>query len=341
MKAIVNSESLFLLAKLVKNGSYEISVKNGRVKLLAESSLGEYQVEIIEPNNSNNEDGVLSIPRQVFSLLPRKTSLIMENNVIKSKDQEIQLSDEGSKPIEEVQMEKGRCIDITNFSELIEVIYAVAKDNFRPTIQCIYIDKCNFVALDGYRMSVRSNIEDITDKPMLIPSHIVGLLKNFTKSDIATVYENNEYMKICFGWISITAKNTKDKNGDDLKFISYESLLPKEHKTKVIVKASELGTICKQMVKVDRGYSGLIKIKFNVDSAYISAKNQGLNIRRYIGAEVEGEELEIGVNPKYMLEALKNYTANVTLYMSNAVSPILITDEKNKKDLVLPIRLMR
>lgn len=335
MKVIVNSESLFLLNKLVKNGSYEIVVKNGVVKLLAESVDKDYQIEIIEPNNIDKEEGVLSIPKQVFSLLPRKTSLIVGNNVIKSKNQEINFKNEVNQ-IQEIQMSEGRCFDITNFSELIEVVYARAKEVTRPVLKCVCIDKCNFVALDGYRMSVRSSIEDMTDNQIIIPGSIVDLLNNFKKSDIATVYENEDYIKICFGWISITALKEKE-----LQFISYDSLIPKEHKTKVIVKASELVDICKQINRLDQGYNNLMKIKFNTDSAYATAKNQETKIKRYFSAEVEGEELEIGINAKYMLETLKNYTGNAILYMNNAINPILVTDENNKKDLVLPIRLMR
>lgn len=335
MKAIVNSESLFILKKLVKNGLHQINVKNGVVKLLAESEDHKYQVEIIEPSNIDKEDGILSIPKQVFSLLPRKTSLIVRNNVIKSNNQEINFENEDNQ-IQEIEMREGRCFDITNFSELIEVVYARAKEVTRPVLKCVCIDKCNFVALDGYRMSVRSSIDDMTDKQIIIPGNIVELLNNFKTSNIATVYENDDYIKICFGWIAITALKEKD-----LQFISYDSLIPKEHKTKVIVKASELVDICKQINRLDQGYSNLMKIKFNSDSAYATAKNQELKIKRYFSAQVEGEELEIGINSKYLLETLKNYTGNAILYMNNAINPILVTDEKNKKDLVLPIRLIR
>jgi len=334
MKAIVNSESLFLLAKLVKNGSYEIIVK-----LLAESEKG-YQVEIITPN-SNKEDGTLAIPKEAFALLPRKTSLIIENGVIKSKDQEINLENEEGKQIQEIRMNKGRCIDIINFSELIEVTYATTKDNPRKVLKCICIDKCNFVALDGYRMSIRSNIEDITDKPMIIPGHIVEVLKNFTKSDIATIYEDDKYMKICFGWISITSKKEKDDNGEDLKFINYQSILPKDHTTEVIVNASEIVEICKQIVKLNQSSNNLTNIKFNTEGSYLAVRSQGIKFKRYFSAEVKGDELNIAINAKYLLETLKNYTGNVTMYMSTPVATILITDGKNKKDLVLPIRLMR
>ncbi|WP_160693404.1 DNA polymerase III subunit beta [Clostridium sp. C2-6-12] len=326
MKAIVNSESLFLLKKLVKNGV---------VKLLAESKDHKCQVEIIEPNNIDKEEGVLSIPEQVFSLLPRKTSLIVRDKVIKSDKQELNFENKDNQ-IQEIEMSEGRCFDITNFSELIEVVYARTKEEIRPVLRCILIDKCNFVALDGYRMSVRSSIEDMTDKQIIIPGSIVEMLNNFKKSDIATVYENDNYIKICFGWISITASKEKD-----LQFISYDSLIPKEHKTKVIVNSSELVSLCKQIGRLDQGYSNLLRIKFNTDSSYATAKNQELKIKRYFSAEVEGEELEIGINSRYLLEALKNYTGNATLYINNPINPILVTDEKNKKDLVLPIRLIR
>lgn len=44
-------------------------------------------------------------------------------------------------------------------------------------------------------MSVRSNKENITDESILIPSCIVKLLKYFSKSDIATIYQDDDYIK--------------------------------------------------------------------------------------------------------------------------------------------------
>lgn len=331
MKAVVNSDSLQLLHKLCKNGFYEVVVKDGLVKLLAESP-DDYQVEILEPYNGKKEEGRMCIPENVFALFPSKTSLIIENNVIKSLDQEISIESD-LKEINEIEVNTEKCVNIPNFNELIECKFAAAKDSHRPVIQCLCIDKNNMVALDEYRMSVRSNKESITDEQILIPGCIVKLLRYFSKSDMATIYQDDEYIKICFDWVSITCKKLKD-----LQFIKYENLFPKEHATEVTVNALDLAAICKKVIQFTS--SGLMKFDFKSTDSYILVKEYDIKCKKYFKCDVQGKELLIAVNPQYMLDALKNYKGNVTLYMSNDISPIVLTDNENKKDMVLPIRLM-
>lgn len=332
MKAVVNSDSLLLLHKLCKNGFYEVVVKNGLVKLLAESP-DDYQVEILEPYNGKKEEGRMCIPENVFALFPSKTSLIIENTVIKSLDQEISIESD-LREIKEMQISNEKCVNIPNFNELIECKFAVAKDTHRPVLQCLCIDKNNMVALDGYRMSVRSNKENITDEAILIPGCIVKLLRHFYKSDMATIYQDDDYIKICFGWVSITCKKPKD-----LQFIKYESLFPNEHATEVTVNASDLAAICKKVIQFTS--SRLMKFDFKSTDSYILVKEYGIKCKKHFKCDVEGKELFIAVNPQYMLDTLKNYKGNVTLYMNNDINPIVLTDGENKKDLVLPIRLIR
>lgn len=334
MKAVINSESLLLLAKLVKDGQYQVKVVGGSVKLLAEDSLKTYQVEIAEPYNGYKEDGVLTIPMEVFALLPKKTSLIIEDGNIKAIDQEIKIDVEPSF-IKEMTIDNDKCINISNFNKLIECKYAVAKEHTRPVLTCICIDKNNMVALDGYRMSVRSNKEQITEEQILLPYEIVKLLRYFLKSDIATIYQDENFIKICFGWVSITCKNAKD-----LQFIKYESLLPKEHTTKITVDAQMLADICKKITRIS-SYSQMVRFNFNSSESYSLTKIQGIEYKKYFKCLKAGKDLEIAVNPKYLFETLKSYKGNVTLYMGTDINPIIVTDDENKKDLVLPIRLMR
>jgi DNA polymerase III sliding clamp (beta) subunit (PCNA family) len=332
MKAVVNSESLQLLHKLCKNGFYEVVVKNGLVKLLAESP-DDYQVEILEPYNGKKEEGRMCIPENAFALFPSKTSLIIENNVIKSLDQEISIESD-SKEITEIEINTEKCVNIPNFNELIECKFAVTKDTVRPVLQCICIDKNNMVALDGYRMSVRSNKENITDEQILISGCIVKLLRYFSKSDMAAIYQDDDYIRICFGWVSITCKKPKD-----LQFINYESLFPKEHATEVTVNASDLATICKKVIQFSQS-SRLMRFNFDSTDSYILAKESGITYKKNFKCDVQGKGLLIAVNPQYMLDALKNYKDNVNLYMNTDINPIILTDNENKKDMVLPIRLL-
>lgn len=55
--------------------------------------------------------------------------------------------------------------------------------------------------------------------------------------------------------------------------------------------------------------------------------------------DIRENEFMIAVNPKYLIEAIKQYADKVKLKMCNLVSPIIITEDGENLELVLPIRL--
>lgn len=98
--------------------------------------------------------------------------------------------------------------------------------------------------------------------------------------------------------------------------------------------------MCKKVIRFKQSY-GLMRFDFKSADSYILVKEYGITYKKHFKCDVQGKELFIAVNPQYMMETLKNYKGNVTLYMSNDISPIILTDGENKKDLVLPIRLTK
>ncbi|OSA88362.1 UNVERIFIED_ORG: hypothetical protein B2H93_18235 [Clostridium botulinum] len=344
MKAIINTESLLTLIRLVKTDNYQVTVKNKEVKLIGTEKHGDnnvYQVVMREECFGTEEEGTIVIPKQAIMLLPKKSNCIIEDNIIKTENQEIKIAT-GRDPVEEVEVDSDKCALIPNFKEMSECKYAVSNDTCRQVLQCLYLDSNNLVALDGYRLSIRSSNDEITDKPILIPKYIVDLLKHFKGKEVMALTQNEDYVRVCFGWTSIICKKPKHENGEELKFINYKSLIPKENKIQVKVNAEELAGICNSIVKANK-YSCNILLNFNKEiSTLITLKNEiGIEYKKYFKADIEGEEISIAVNAKYLLEALKNYKGDVRLYITTNVAPILITNGENKKDLVLPVRLIK
>ena len=59
---------------------------------------------------------------------------------------------------------------------------------------------------------------------------------------------------------------------------------------------------------------------------------------------MQGEDIQIAFNSKYLLDVLKNIEADeVIMKMTSGISPCVIEekDNENAKYLVLPVRLMR
>ena len=87
-----------------------------------------------------------------------------------------------------------------------------------------------------------------------------------------------------------------------------------------------------------------VKIKIEVGKVTISCTNQTGDAKEEIYTETEGKDLEIGVNPKYFLDALKVIEdEEIFISFGTSISPCVIKpiDEtsRNYTYMILPIRM--
>lgn len=340
MKAIVNSESLIYLNKLLNVDRYQVNVQKDGIKLSATKELKDafYQVILTENTFGNEEEGKILIPKEAIKLLPKKEPCLVSDYYISTQNQKISFNeDEEFKELIEFNKPK-ECKCIPNFDFLMECKYALEKDNVRPQLGSICIDKNNFVAMDSYRMGIRSIEDIITENEILIPEEVVNILKKIKGTSIATIQENNEFVKICFGRITIVYK----KSG--LKYVDWRALIRDVKKSiKITLNVDDIKFVLSQYIKLYRGYGSIVIFNINNKRSYIESSKAVIGItkfERYISAELEGEEIEFGINAQYLLDALKYHDSNFTLYMSSPVSPIIL-ESKNKTDMILPIRLLK
>ena len=331
MKAIVNSESLIYLNKLLNVDRYQVNVQKDGIKLSATKELKDtfYQVILTENTFGNEEEGKILIPREAIKLLPKKEPCLLNDDYISTQNQKISFSESNEKECEElIEFNNPKeCKCIPNFDFLMECKYALEKSDIRPQLSSICIDENKFVALDGYRMSIRSIDEIITENRILIKG-----------TSIATIQENNEFVKICFGRITIVYKKSQ------LKYVDWKALIRDVKKNiKITLNADDIKFVLSQYIKLYRGYGSIVIFNINNKRSYIESSKAVIGItkfERYISAKLEGEEIEFAINARYLLDALKYHDSNFTLYMSSPVSPIIL-ESKNKTDMILPIRLLK
>lgn len=342
MKAIVNSESLIYLNKLLNVDRYQVNVQKDGIKLSATKELKDtfYQVILTENTFGNEEEGKILIPREAIKLLPKKEPCLLNDDYISTQNQKVSFSESNEEECEElIEFNNPKeCKCIPNFDFLMECKYALEKSDIRPHLSSICIDENNFVAMDGYRMSIRSIDDIITESRILIPEEVVNILKKIKGTSIATIQENNEFVKICFGRITIVYK----KSG--LKYVDWRALIRDVKKNiKITLNVDDIKFVLSQYIKLYRGYGSIVIFNINNKRSYIESSKAVIGItkfERYISAELEGEEIEFAINARYLLDALKYHDSNFTLYMSSPVSPIIL-ESKNKTDTILPIRLIK
>ena len=224
--------------------------------------------------------------------------------------------------------------------------FAIAQDETRPILQGILFEvknkNLNLVALDGYRLAVRGEFLDTDiDIEVVIPGKTLNEVSKILEDvdDIVDITFTNNHILFNLEKTKIISRLLEGK------FINYNSLLPQEHKLFVNVNRQELqNAIERASLMAKDGNTNLIKLEVQQDNLIITSNSQLGKVREEISIKLQGEEIEIAFNSKYLLDVLKNMEEDeVVMKMTSSISPCVIEekDNENAKYLVLPVRLMR
>ena len=224
--------------------------------------------------------------------------------------------------------------------------FAIAQDETRPILQGILFEvkdkNLNLVALDGYRLAIRNELLDNDN-------NIEVVIPGKTLNEVSRILEDiNDIVEITFtnNHILFNLNNTKVISRLlDGKFVNYSSLLPQEHKIAIDVKKQELqNCIERASLMAKDSNSNLIKLDIKEDTMIITSNSQLGKVREEVSVNLQGGEIQIAFNSRYLLDVLKNIEDDqVVLEMTSSVSPCVIKckNTDNSKYLVLPVRLLR
>ena len=135
----------------------------------------------------------------------------------------------------------------------------------------------------------------------------------------------------------------------DGEFLNYASVIPNNWETRIRVNKNilqncfeRISLISSSSIEKEKKYP--VKIKIEVGKVKISCTNQTGDAKEEIYTETEGKDLEIGVNPKYFLDALKVIEdEEIFVSFGTSISPCVIKpiDEtsRNYTYMILPIRM--
>ena len=224
--------------------------------------------------------------------------------------------------------------------------FATAQDETRPILQGVLFEvkerTLNLVALDGYRLAIRSEYLDTDfDIEIVIPGK--------TLNEVSKILEDvNDLVQITFTNNHILFNLNKTRIISRLlegKFVNYKSLLPEEHKLLVTVKKQDLQNgIERASLMAKDGNNNLIKLDVQDDALIITSNSQLGKVREEVFINLQGDKIQIAFNSRYLIDVLKNFEdEEVVMKMTSSVSPCIIKakDADNYKYLVLPVRLIR
>lgn len=248
-----------------------------------------------------------------------------------------------------VNIEKSIHISQRMLKDMIKkTIFAVSSEENRPIFTgCLFEIKNNnlcVVAVDGFRLALRKIMMTYEgDFSAIIPGKYLNeIIKNLQDNDEVIdigIAKNQALFEL---------KNckivTRLLEGE---FLNYKNVIPEEKETRIKISKSALqGAVERASIfsitasEKEKKYP--IKMFVSLGSVIISCSSQVGDAKEEVLVETEGKELEIGFNPKYLLDALK-VIEDEEIYMDfgTNISPCVIrpiADEKYTY-MVLPVRL--
>ena len=224
--------------------------------------------------------------------------------------------------------------------------FAIAQDETRPILQGILFEvknkNLNLVELDGYRLAIKSEFLDTDiDIEVVIPGKTLNEVSKILEDvdDIVNITFTNNHILFNLEKTKIISRLLEGK------FINYNSLLPQEHKLLVDVNRQELqNAIERASLMAKDGNTNLIKLDIQQDNLVITSNSQLGKVREEMSIKLQGDEVQIAFNSRYLLDVLKNVEDDeVVMKMTSGISPCVIEEKnsENAKYLVLPVRVMR
>ena len=232
-------------------------------------------------------------------------------------------------------------------SMISQTIFAVSDNEAKPIhTGCLFEtegSRLNVVAVDGYRLSVRRETLDPApenDLKFVVPGPALREIERILSDDAdktASVYPDEKHILFEIG---STVLITRLIDGE---FLNYRAAIPHDFSYTVPVDAREMITCIERVsLIVSEKLKNPVRMQFEgpvVKMSCITAVGKSYD---ECALDAPVEDLEIGFNNRYLLDALRACTdEKVTLSLKGALNPMVIGPVEGDKFtyLVLPVRL--
>ena len=193
-----------------------------------------------------------------------------------------------------------------------KTIFAVSTEENRPIFTgCLFEvieNKLNVVAVDGYRLAIKSNVlnESANNFSSVIPGKTLNEVNKIISDSFDTVKIGISRNQALFEMENCKIV-TRLLDGE---FLKYSNTIPQNWETRVKVNKSNIQNCFERILlisasSIEKEKKYPVKINIEVGKVTISCANQTGDAKEEIYVDTEGKELEIGFNPRFFLDALK------------------------------------
>ena len=202
------------------------------------------------------------------------------------------------------------------------------------------------VAIDGFRLALRKNISEknINNFKCIIPGKVLSeLLKVLQDEDEKTVKIGVNKNQALFE-IGQTIIISRIIEGE---FLNYNSIIPESCETKIRLKTKSLLDSFERVSlfardNKEKDKKSPVKMQIGIDGVVLSCFSDNGDAKEVLSAVVEGKDIEIGFNPRYVIEALKAIEdEEIMIEFNSSISPVIIKPVVSNEFIyvVLPIKL--
>lgn len=330
-----------------------VEVENGMMKMTATDT----SITIESVINVNcNEVGSFVVPAKLFGNIISK--LNDEEILIEYENNKINIICTGSKSelvcfkseeFPKIKLEESDNKILLNKEDIKKIIkktaFSASTDDFNGILTGVLLkinnNNMRMVGVDPFRIALCNiEINSNEDIEIVIPARLINEVSKIMTD------EGNDKLELNIIDKKIMMKFDNYKviiNSYSGKFIDYERIINKLGEINVRVKRNELlNSIDRAALLTTIQNNNLIKFILNDNLLIITSLSEEGNIEEKIEIIKEGENLEIGLNAKYLKDALSVIEdEEVNINFKDAVSPCIIKPLVGDKYnyLVLPIRI--
>lgn len=247
----------------------------------------------------------------------------------------------------EVEQENSYSMEQAALRDMIrQTIFSIAQDGSKPVLTGELFElragAVHIVSVDGYRISFRKNalLHHSGETEVIVPGK--------TLSELHKILSQEEGQTLS---ITLTEKHILFDLGNAIvvsrliegDFIRYAQSFFEEYKTKVVIDKNELIQALERASLVSRDSRKTpVRLMIRPGGMEITARSDMGTAHENIAAEVEGDDLSIAFNPRYLIDALRAIEdERVKIHYMASLSPCMIlpTEGDAFRYLILPLRM--
>lgn len=310
--------STTLQVEVLKEGSITVPAKKIN-EIVRELPEGEVEITVSKNNTVNIKAGkayfkIMGLTKEDYPKLPEWSS----------KD-----------VIEFEQAPLKECLTLTSF--------AISYDETRYVLNGVLLsvkgNKIRFVATDGRRLAyMEKDFKNKSGKEfdMIIPVKAVQeLIKMLNWDGNVQIIPSQNQAIFNLGETYLVSRLIEGH------FPNYEQVIPKGEKTKAVTRREDFLQAIRRASLLTSPDSPAVKLDFVKGKILISSRAPNLGeAKEELSAEITGDEVTIGFNPNYLMDALKNMDIeNISITLTDPDKPGLLRGKDGYLYVVMPMQL--